>query len=72
VCVPTNPVSSCCAECTGRYRVSVGNRTYGPDTCRQGYVWREATPSDHVCVTPQVRAQTRADNANARFRYLNP
>ena len=38
------------------------------DTCRQGYVWREATPQDHVCVTPGTRAQTRDDNAHAADR----
>jgi len=21
---------------------------YGPDTCKQGFVWREAFPGDHV------------------------
>lgn len=36
---------------------------YGPDTCSQGYVWREAFPGDHVCVRPEVRAQAAADNA---------
>ncbi len=36
---------------------------YGPDTCKQGFVWREAVPNDHVCVTPQTREQARADNA---------
>ena len=41
---------------------------YGPDTCKQGFVWREAIPSDHVCVTPQVRAQTAADNQMAPAR----
>ena len=25
---------------------------YGPDTCKQGYVWRDAIPGDHVCVVP--------------------
>ncbi|MDZ8188269.1 MAG: hypothetical protein RMX96_25870 [Nostoc sp. ChiSLP02] len=35
---------------------------YGPDTCRQGYVWREAVPNDHVCVTPKTRSQTAKDN----------
>ena len=35
---------------------------YGQDTCASGYVWREAIPSDHVCVTPQVRQQTAYDN----------
>ncbi|GHH77835.1 hypothetical protein GCM10018793_26880 [Streptomyces sulfonofaciens] len=32
---------------------------YGPDTCRPGLVWREATPQDHVCVNPDVRRFTR-------------
>lgn len=41
---------------------------YGPDTCRQGYVWREARPTDHVCVDPQVRDQARTDNAQADNR----
>jgi len=43
---------------------------YGPDTCAQGYVWREAIPSDHVCVTPQVRQQTADDNAQAASRRV--
>lgn len=41
------------------------------DGCRQGFVWREAFPGDHVCVTPDVRAQARADNAQAAYR-INP
>lgn len=41
---------------------------YGPDTCIQGYVWREAKLGDHVCVTPEVRDQTRRDNAMAQAR----
>jgi hypothetical protein len=41
---------------------------YGPDTCRQGYVWREANAEDHVCVRPSVRAQTARDNQQARYR----
>ena len=36
---------------------------YGPDTCIQGFVWREASPSDHVCVTPNVRNDTAQQNA---------
>ncbi|HTT37806.1 MAG TPA: hypothetical protein VMH32_09075, partial [Burkholderiales bacterium] len=35
---------------------------YGPDTCRQGFVWREAVPDDHVCVPPAIRASTAAEN----------
>jgi hypothetical protein len=41
---------------------------YGPDTCKQGYVWREAIPSDHVCVTPATRSKTRYDNSQAVVR----
>jgi hypothetical protein len=36
--------------------------SYGPDTCLEGFVWREASPSDHVCVTPAVRSRTAQEN----------
>jgi hypothetical protein len=38
---------------------------YGPDTCLQGFVWREAGPGDAVCVTPDVRSSTAAQNGAA-------
>jgi hypothetical protein len=41
---------------------------YGPDTCLQGYVWREATAGDHVCVTPGTRQQAADDNVQASAR----
>ena len=41
---------------------------FGPDTCLNGFVWREAVPTDHVCVTPAVRTQTSQDNAQAAAR----
>jgi hypothetical protein len=41
---------------------------HGPLTCLDGYVWRQATPRDHVCVTPAVRAQTAQDNRLAPDR----
>jgi hypothetical protein len=42
---------------------------FGPDTCAEGFVWREACgPSDHVCVTPNIRSQARDDNAQAAAR----
>lgn len=44
------------------------NLRYGPDTCRQGYVWREAVPNDHVCVTPKTRSQTAYDNSQTAAR----
>ncbi len=34
-----------------------------PAKCPQGQVWREAYPGDYVCVTPDVRAQARANRA---------
>lgn len=41
---------------------------YGPDTCEQSYVWREANSSDHVCVPPERRARVLDDNALADER----
>lgn len=38
---------------------------YGPDTCANGYVWREARPGDTVCVTPDMRATIAQQNGNA-------
>lgn len=43
---------------------------YGPNTCRQGYVWRDARAGDVVCVTPQTRTATARDNALAPGRTL--
>lgn len=39
-----------------------------PDTCVQGYVWREAFSGDHVCVTSAVRDQAAQDNNRANPR----
>jgi hypothetical protein len=38
------------------------------DTCIEGYVWREAGPSDHVCVRPEVRARVAQQNILAASR----
>jgi len=35
----------------------------GPDTCKSGFVWREAIQNDHVCVTPASREEARRDNS---------
>lgn len=44
---------------------------FGPETCKPGYVWREACgPNDHVCVTGAVRAQAAADNSLAASRRV--
>jgi len=42
--------------------------THVADRCLQGFVWREASPADHVCVTPATRSQAAADNAQAAAR----
>lgn len=41
---------------------------YGPDTCQPGYVWREAYPGDHTCVTPAQRGRAAIDNNQAGNR----
>jgi hypothetical protein len=41
---------------------------YGPGTCLQGYVWREAASGDMVCVTSDVRDAAANDNAAASSR----
>jgi len=41
---------------------------YGPDTCKSGFVWREAYPGDHVCVEPQKRSEAAEDNRRAASR----
>lgn len=41
---------------------------YGPDTCQDGYVWREAFAGDHVCVLPETRQQAAIDNERASSR----
>ena len=51
----------------------VGFLVFGRDhppanDCIAGYVWREAVPNDHVCVTPQRHQQALADNALADSR----
>ena len=37
-------------------------------TCVQGFVWRQADPDDHVCVTPSTRTQVALDNASGPSR----
>lgn len=46
------------------------SRMGGSDTCKQGFVWREAVKSDHVCVSPETRARTRAENGTGGVRTV--
>ena len=41
---------------------------YGPDTCKNGFVWRDAIPGDHVCVTGDSRSTAANENAIAGSR----
>ena len=41
---------------------------FGPETCANGFVWREAFPNDRVCVPVETRRQAAADNAAAGSR----
>lgn len=41
---------------------------YGPDTCKSGYVWRDAIPGDHVCVRPSRRTAAANENSIAGSR----
>jgi hypothetical protein len=41
---------------------------YGPDTCKSGHVWREAAPTDRVCVSTEARERAAAENALASAR----
>jgi hypothetical protein len=43
---------------------------WGPETCLYGYVWREVTPADRVCVTPDARNQVVADDAAHASRVV--
>lgn len=38
---------------------------YGPETCRQGWVWRDAYDGDTVCVSGQTRDETAQQNRDA-------
>src|SRR5215471_8242573 len=69
----TTPDASAAARDNGQAgaRRQPGGGPYGPNTCIQGYVWRQAAQTDLVCVTPEIRAQTARDNAEAGSRVAN-
>jgi hypothetical protein len=49
-------------------QATVRVRSEMADRCLQGFVWREAQPSDHVCVPVAERTDTRNENALAASR----
>lgn len=66
--VSSDPAPGSTVDPGATVKVAVGVLPYGPDTCRQGYVWRDAFNGDHVCVTPQSRTQAAQDNQLAPSR----
>lgn len=52
------------AQFTAKLDSGLAALPYGPDTCKQGYVWREARATDHVCVNPPERDKVAGENAN--------
>jgi PASTA domain len=59
----TTPAAGAPAASGAAVTVTITALAYGPATCKQGFVWREAFQGDAVCVTPETRAQAQADNA---------
>jgi hypothetical protein len=43
---------------------------FGPDTCKAGFVWREAVPDDHVCVPTASRDAAAQQNLAAASHRL--
>lgn len=42
------------------------------DSCKSGFVWRDANATDHVCVTPDSRQQVANENRVAAIRRAAP
>lgn len=70
------PDDGVCVEPRSRNRVAAENARaamlwipgpYGPKTCANGYVWREATPVDFTCVTPDIRTLVRGEQGNPQL-----
>jgi hypothetical protein len=55
------------SSCTG-WSEPVYWLAHGPDTCKDGFVWREAFGNDHVCVTRPEKDKAAAENHDAPGR----
>ena len=61
------------AQSRRAYLCTPPNCTFtAPDTCKVPFVWREARPSDHVCVEVKERTQVAAENGLANQRRAAP
>ena len=48
--------------------VALSTAAQAGDSCQSGFVWRETSPTDHVCAPPMSRDQARLDNKYAATR----
>ncbi len=67
------PSDTVCVDLASRKRIAAENARapllwvpgpFGPKTCANGYVWREAMVQDLVCVTPDIRSFVASEQAN--------
>jgi hypothetical protein len=66
--IATAPEPGAPAASGAAVALTVGELPYGPDTCKPGFVWREAFRNDHVCVPPESRSRAAQDNQLASSR----
>lgn len=62
----SNPTAGVSAQPGSPITLSVGILASGPQTCKAGFVWREAFQGDTTCVPPPSRTRASQDN------QLNP
>jgi hypothetical protein len=66
VCVTTAERARAAAQNAGHAALIEPDATmhqYGPNTCRQGYVWRDAWMGDEICVMFEERDIAARQNA---------
>lgn len=67
VCVTKQVAAEIARENANAANLRDPNGAYGPNTCKPGYVWREAFEGDAVCVVPERRQETWKQNAAANM-----
>lgn len=50
-------------------QVEARPKSFLASPCAQGFVWREASKNDFVCVTPEVRTRSADENRKAATRW---
>jgi hypothetical protein len=56
---------------TSEQPLGTGPKAPASGKCIQGYVWREARPSDHVCVRPETRSTVAEQNRTRKQRWTS-